>query len=203
MKISDPHRYTLIESQAHLERFCKACNNLPWLAFDTEFIPERYYRSKLCLISVTTPEGNSVIDVLKVSHLKPFIRLIENPSILKITHAGENDYRILVRDYQAKPRNIFDTQLSYGFLDYDYPMGLQLLIERVLGTRISKEELRSDWERRPLKAEQLAYAVRDVAYLHPLMEAIQERLKKEGKLEWAELENRAWEKKRCLQTGSL
>ncbi|MCP5053257.1 MAG: hypothetical protein GY940_39190 [bacterium] len=194
MDSNKAYTWTLIETRPQLERFCRDNNTVDWLAFDTEFIPERYYRSKLCLISVATPKGNFVIDVIKTLAIDPFIRLLEDPRILKITHAGENDYRILVLDYHVKPKNIFDTQLSYGFLDYDYPLGLQLLVRRELGLRISKVELKSDWEKRPLTPKQLDYAVRDVIYLYPLMQELERKLEKSGKLEWAMSENQRWER---------
>lgn len=165
----DNQDWILIEDSTKLDLFYRDNKGVDWLAFDTEFIPERYYFNKLCLISIVTPISNYIIDVLKLSHIRPFIRLLEDPTILKITHAGENDYRILALDHHVIPRNTFDTQLSYGFLDFDYPLGLQTIVEKELKTRISKVEMRSDWEKRPLTQDQLKYAVSDVIHLYPLM----------------------------------
>jgi ribonuclease D len=195
--------WTLIETPEQLEQFYQQNKSAPWLAFDTEFIPERYYHNKLCLISVATPNGNYVIDVIKNPSIKPFIKLLESPEILKITHAGENDYQILLIDYKVRPRNIFDTQLAYGFIHYEYPMGLQFLVERELRQYITKVELRSDWERRPLAHKQLNYAVSDVAYLFPLMKVIEEKLSKEGKLDWAKEECRRWEHPDTFQVNPI
>ena len=128
-KYDKNYTFTLVETEGQLTRFYTDNAHVGWLAFDTEFIPEKYYKYRLCVVSVSTGRGNYIIDVLKVKTIAPLIKLIEEPLILKITHAGENDYRLLVNDYGARPVNIFDTQLSYGFLQYDYPMGLQSLSE--------------------------------------------------------------------------
>jgi ribonuclease D len=185
--------YTLVETGDQLTRFYAENKGIQWMAFDTEFIPEKYFRSKLCVISVATPNGNYVLDAIKLDKLDGVLRLIEAPNILKITHAGENDYQILVTGYNAKPKNLFDTQLSYGFLNSDYPLGLQYLVEKELKIRMDKGELRSDWEQRPLTTEQMEYAVGDVINLYPLMKVLKRKLKRRGKLEWANEENSQWE----------
>jgi ribonuclease D len=173
------------------------------MAFDTEFIPEKYYRYKLCVISVATSKGNYLIDVLKLKRINGFLKLIEDPSILKITHAGENDYQLLVENYGAMPVNVFDTQLAYGFLQYDYPVGLQTLLSRLSNVKLDKGALRSDWEKRPLSSEQCKYAVQDVVYLHSLMISLKRRLKKNGKLDWAEMENRRLQDSTFYQSDPL
>ncbi|MCP5103757.1 MAG: hypothetical protein GY950_10285 [bacterium] len=187
------YTFTLVETEGQLNRFYTESAHVGWLAFDTEFIPEKYYKYKLCVISASTSRGNYIIDVLKLKNIAPFIKIIEDPATLKITHAGENDYQLLVNDHDARPRNVFDTQLSYGFLQYDYPVGLQPLLSKVLRIKLDKGALRSDWERRPLSNEQCRYAVQDVVHLHPLMLAIKRRLKNRGKLDWALQENQRLE----------
>ena len=202
-KYDRDYTFTMVETEGQLNRFYTENTHSGWLAFDTEFIPEKYYKYKLCVISVSTPRGNYIIDVLKQKNIAPFLKLIEDPAIVKITHAGENDYQLLVNDYKAKPVNVFDTQLSYGFLQYDYPMGLQPLLSKVLRIKLNKGALRSDWERRPLSDEQCRYAVRDVIHLHPLMQALTRRLKKKGKLDWALEENRRLEDPEFYQNNPL
>lgn len=185
--------FTLIATEGELNRFYTENTHANWLAFDTEFIPEKYYKYKLCVISAATPRGNYIIDTLKLKRITPFIKMIDDPAIVKITHAGENDFQLLVNDHYAKPRNVFDTQLANGFLQYDYPVGLQPLLQKALRIKLDKGALRSDWERRPLTPEQCQYAVQDVVYLHPLMTALKRRLKRSGKLEWAMEESRRLE----------
>lgn len=196
-------RFTLIETDTQLMGFHKTNRQAPWLAFDTEFIPEKYYRYRLCVISVATAKGNYVLDVLKLKSIGLFLEMINDPAILKITHAGENDYQILIGSYNAKPAHVFDTQLSYAFLQYDYPVGLQQLLHRELNVRLDKGQLKSDWEKRPLTPEQCQYAVEDVVYLHPLMEALERRLKRRKKWRWAVEENRRLEDLDYYRTDPL
>jgi len=197
------YTWTLIDTPRQMKRFYHENRHADWLAFDTEFIPERYYHSKLCLISMATEKGNYVIDVIRNPDLGPFIKLLENKHITKITHAGENDYRILRLDYNVEPENIFDTQLAYGFLDYDYPQGLQILLYKEMKLRIPKVELRSDWEKRPLSQEQLSYAVGDVVHLFALKNVLEQQLKEESKLAWASDECRRWEASDYFDTAPL
>ncbi len=195
--------YRLIETEEQMERFYQQSKDARWLAFDTEFIPEKYYRYKLCLISAATSKGNYIIDVLKLKSIEPFLKLIQRASILKITHAGENDYQLLMDNYGILPSNVFDTQLSHGFLHYEYPLGLQTMVKKVLKKRIDKGQLRSDWERRPLTEEQCRYAIGDVVYLHAMTTKIRNRLKKNKKLLWAEEENRRLEAPEYYQSDPL
>ncbi len=202
-KFDNDYKFTLVETEGQLNRFSTESAHVGWVAFDTEFIPEKYYKYKLCVISASTPRGNFIIDTLKLKHIVPFIKLIENPAIVKITHAGENDYQMLVNDHDARPRNVFDTQLSNGFLQFDYPVGLQPLIYKALRIKVDKGALLSDWEKRPLTGEQCQYAVKDVVYLHPLMVSLQRRLKRAGKLEWAMEENQRLENRDYYKTDPL
>ncbi len=177
--------------------------DITWIAFDTEFIPEKYYRYKLCVISAATENGNYLFDVLRLKHIDPFLKMVQNPDILKITHAGENDYQILLDNYEVLPLNVFDTQLSHGFVQFDYPLGLLTMVKKVLKRKIDKGQLRSDWERRPLSADQCRYAIGDVVYLHALMIKIKNRLKRNKKWEWAKEENRRLESAEYYQTDPL
>jgi ribonuclease D len=186
-------KYKLIEKEIELNDFYQENKNVDWIAFDTEFIGEKYFRHKLCLIAVTSKHGNYLIDTIKIENIKPFIKLIEDKKIIKVTHAGENDYRTLVNDYKAKPKNIFDTQLSSGFLGYGYPISLQKLIENELKIKVPKTLSASDWEKRPLSPAQLEYALNDVIHLGELEHNLKTKLEKLNRLEWVIQENKRFE----------
>ena len=96
MYMSQAIQYNLIETQDDLEHFYRTNKNVTQLAFDTEFVGEKRYYTLLCLVQVATEHGFYLIDPLKIKDLRPFLRLLEDPNILKITHAGENDYRLLL-----------------------------------------------------------------------------------------------------------
>jgi ribonuclease D len=185
--------YILIETQDDLEHFYLENKNVTQLAFDTEFVGEKRYYTLLCLVQVATEHGFYLIDSLKVKDLRPFLRLLEDPSILKITHAGENDYRLLYQNFETVPQNIFDTQVAAGFLGYGYPTSFMRLVEGELEVRLDKGYAVTDWEMRPFKKKQLEYALNDVYYLNDLYLRLSAQLQKAQRLNWALSEMKYWE----------
>ncbi len=193
MSRKEPFSYKLIESQAALLNFVAEHEQIAWLAFDTEFIGEKRYLPLLCLIQIASPAGFYLIDPFKVDHLEPFLAMISNPNIMKITHAGENDYRILYHDFGITPKNIFDTQLAAGFLGYNYPISFQRLVEQELNISLDKSYVVADWEERPLRQKALDYALNDVAFLHRLYVKLSAKLEKTVRWAWLKSELSKWE----------
>lgn len=185
--------YQLLEDNDRLEEFYQQNKHTSWLAFDTEFVGEKRYYTLLCLIQVTTEEGVYLIDPIKIKDLQPFLRLIEDPNIVKITHAGDNDYRLLNTAFGTVPQNVFDTQLAAGFIGYRYPISFQNLVEGELGLRLKKGYAVADWESRPFQQRQLTYALDDVIPLHDLWMRIQKKLKSLKREHWVREELSAWE----------
>jgi ribonuclease D len=163
------------------------------LALDTEFIGERRFETLLCLIQVATPNGYYLIDPIKVSELTPFLILVEDENILKLTHAGENDYRLLNLYWGTIPKNLFDTQIASGFVGHGYPTSYGKLVEKEIGVAIDKGYAATDWEARPLKKKQLEYALSDVVYLYGLFQKLKNSLLKNNRLTWVESEMEKWE----------
>ena len=178
-------KYTLVEDVRELDRFHHALKEAEWLCFDTEFVGEKRYRTLICLIQVTSAAGNFLLDPLRLPHLDPLFDLIEDPNVLKVTHAGENDYRLLYQQHDILPKNVFDTQVAAGLLGYHYPSGLSKIVSGELGINLRKGFAVTDWEARPFSQKQLDYALEDVVILEPLWQKLQSRLKKSGRLDWA------------------
>lgn len=185
--------YQLIDNETDLIKFANQNEDVEWMGFDTEFIGEKRYYTLLCLIQVATVHGNYLIDSIKIKDLNPFFDLIENPDILKITHAGENDYRILNNQYDVIPQNVFDTQIGAGFIGYRYPLSFGKLLDSELGVRISKGYTVTDWKARPLKNKQVKYALNDVIYLEELYQKIKDQLEHFDRVEWMKNEMSIWE----------
>lgn len=177
--------YQLLETPTDIERFGKENQNIDWLALDTEFIGEKRYHTLLCLIQVTTEHGNYVFDVLKCDKIQPLLDLIQDEAIVKITHAGENDYRLLNALYGIYPKNLFDTQIAAGFIGYKYPVSFRYLLEEELRVRLNKSQTVTDWEQRPIKPKQMQYAIEDVIFLRELREKMLKKLSKAGRKTWA------------------
>jgi ribonuclease D len=161
-------KYQLIEDQRALDRFYDELRDVEWMCFDTEFVGEKRFRTLICLIQVTCPAGNYLLDPIRLPNIDPLLDLISNPDILKITHAGENDYRLLYQQYGILPSNVFDTQIAAGMLGYHYPSGLGKIVSGELNINLRKGYAVTDWESRPFSQKQLDYALEDVVILEPL-----------------------------------
>ena len=192
MKIST-EEYTLIENAAALRQFAAENSQVKWMGFDTEFIGEKRFTTLLCLIQIATEHGYYLIDTLKIKKLEPLLQMMQDPAILKITHAGENDYRLLHHQFGIRPRNIFDVQIAAGFVGYKYPISFQKIVEKEVGVRLSKGYTVSDWEARPINSRQIKYALNDVLYLHDIWIALKQKLEALNRLEWVLEECKTYE----------
>ena len=188
--------YQLIVNQKELEKFTDRHRQLPWMCFDTEFVGERRYETRLCLIQVASDHGFFLIDPFEILDLSPFLDLIENPGIKKIAHAGENDYRLLYNNYGVLPRNIFDTQVAAGFVGYKYPLSFKRLAEREIEFTLDKGYTIANWESRPFTPKQLKYALNDVVPLKQLHDSLAQKLDQLERRHWAEQEFAQQEKEK-------
>ena len=168
--------YTLITAQNELKSFYEEHKNVKWLAFDTEFISEKRYYAQLCLVQVASEKGLFLIDTIEIQNISLFLELIEDEQILKITHAGGNDYRLFNSLYDTLPKNIYDVQIAAGFIGYRYPLALDSLLREELGVHISKSQKISNWADRPFSQGQIKYALIDVIHLKRLFDSIDQKL---------------------------
>lgn len=181
-----------ITTTQQLQQFAQDNQGITWLGFDTEFINEKRFYALLCLIQVITEHGVYILDPLTLPDLAPFLAMVEDPSILKITHAGENDYRLLNSLYGTYPKNLFDTQIAAGFLTFTYPISFQKLVSSELKVSLNKSSSVTDWEARPIRAQQLTYAINDVLYLPELWQKMTAQLEKLNRVHWCQEEVNKW-----------
>ncbi|NJL77079.1 MAG: ribonuclease D [Saprospiraceae bacterium] len=187
--------YELIQNESELAKFKADNQDITWMSLDTEFIGERRYQTLLCLIQVATERGLYVLDPLKLSNIQPILDLIINPNVTKITHAGENDYRLINELYGIFPINVFDTQIAAGFLGYKFPISFRKLVEEELGIRLSKDQTVTDWEMRPMKNGQIKYALEDIIPLHSLWQRLTHKISTLQRLDWVQEETQRLEQK--------
>ncbi|WP_456374115.1 ribonuclease D [Thiolapillus sp.] len=173
-----------IETAAQLHDFVKQMEDSPWLAVDTEFIRERTYYPRLCLIQVANEYTAAAIDPLALDNLEPLRELLLNPAREKVFHAARQDQEIFLHEWGALPQPVFDTQPAAALLGYGDQIGYGKLIQQVLGVELAKDHSRTDWSRRPLDKAQLRYALDDVIYLGQAYIKMKQALKKQGRLEW-------------------
>jgi len=153
----------------------------PIICVDTEYDSFRYFRAVLCLIQIEADEKTYLFDPLNGLDYSFLGSVFADPNILKVMHAGDNDVRILKRDYGFAFHNIFDTHRAASILGCHY-LSLAALVGRYLGIEFEKKKSmqRSRWDTRPLSWEQLQYAVEDTAYLKDLYRRLEEEIEERG-----------------------
>lgn len=182
-----------LEKQNDFDRVMESLANEPWIGFDTEFVGEKTYIPVLCLIQIVSERDIYLVDTLRIADLDGLLSILEDPKVLKITHAGDNDYRLLNTLYGTVPNNTFDTQIAAGFVGYNYPAGFAKIVERELRVTLAKSHTVADWGARPLDPKALEYAIEDVKYLPALHEKFTGKLRKHHREAWTREENRKWE----------
>src|SRR4051812_47028438 len=160
---------------------------------DTEFVSERRYKPLLCLVQVVVGERIEILDPLGDLDPAPLAEVLADPEVEVVLHAGRQDVALLKRSWNTEMRNIFDTQVAAGFAGYGAQSGYDSLVRSLLGLSAKGAEGFSRWDRRPLTADQIEYARADVEHLLPMADALKERLRGSGRLEWAREECRALE----------
>lgn len=148
---------------------------------DTEFMSERTYWAKLCLVQVSWPHGIALVDPLACD-VRALADVLHSPATM-ITHAGASDLPILERAVGARPAGLFDVQLAAGFVGLGLP-SLGSLVSVLLGVRLDKSEQLADWSVRPLSPAIRKYAAADVEYLFPLTQELSHRLQELGREAW-------------------
>lgn len=174
-----------IDSDEKLKEISKLLKNNDYIILDTEFIREKNYYPKLCLIQVAA--SNNVlacIDPLAINDLSPFIEILKDPSITKVFHASYQDLEIFYYLMDCVPAPIFDTQPAASVLGIGDQIGYARLVEELLGVQLEKSQSRTDWSRRPLSQKQIDYAIDDVRYLQKIYPLMRSKLEQKNRLEW-------------------
>ena len=186
--------YPLISSRDELEELATAARSTARIGLDTEFLREKTYRPRLCLVQVAIDDAIYLVDPLEVSDLTPIVDLIADPGVEVVVHAGRQDLELFYEQFGALPRAIFDIQMAAGFAGYGASLAYGRLVEAALGVSLEKGESYSDWCRRPLTGAQLTYAADDVRYLIAAADRITRALEEQGRLDWAREEMTVFER---------
>jgi ribonuclease D len=177
-----------ISDRPGLEAVCSRLGGTSRFAVDTEFVGENSFVPCLELIQVATDDFAAIIDVPAVGSLEPFVEPLNNPNIEKVVHAGRQDLEILALHCGQSPRPIFDTQIAAAMVGYGTQVAYSQLVQRIVGQQLSKSHTLTNWSHRPLTSDQLTYAAEDVLFLLPVRDHLHEKLKRLGRLEWAQEE---------------
>jgi ribonuclease D len=176
--------YTLIDDAARLaDTLGRLDPGLRW-AVDTEFVRERTYHPRLCLVQAAIGADMVLVDPLRIGDeelLRQFLGASRQPRVI---HAARQDIEVLLPVTVEPLAPLLDTQLAAALLGFPAQIGYGDLVRQVLGVELKKGHARTDWAARPLKLEQLEYAADDVRYLLPVAEELESRLEAAGRLDW-------------------
>ena len=176
---------TVIDTTDALASFCGRLAAHDFVTVDTEFMREKTYYAKLCLIQAASPDEAAVIDPLAEGlDLTPFLDLMADESTLKVFHAARQDLEIFHHLMKAVPTPLFDTQVAAMACGYGDQIGYEPLVRQVTGASVDKGSRFTDWSRRPLSDKQLTYALGDVTHLVDVYRKLSSVLEETGRAAW-------------------
>lgn len=175
-----------------LAQFCEAAKVEPYVTIDTEFLRERTYYAKLCLVQMALPgdEGKAVlIDPLADGlSLAPLYELLVHKDTVKVFHAARQDLEIFYVEGGVLPYPMFDTQVAAMVCGFGEQVGYETLVKRIAKETVDKTSRFTDWSRRPLTEAQKSYALADVTHLRVIYEHLEQQLEKTKRLSWVQEE---------------
>ncbi len=182
-----------ITTTEDLAAFCLEAAKRPYVTVDTEFLRERTYYSKLCLLQMAYQDdaGQDAVLVDPLAEglsLDPVYDLFRNENVVKVFHAARQDLEIFCIDAGVIPAPLFDTQVAAMVCGYGEQVGYETLVRKICKSELDKSSRFTDWSRRPLTEAQAKYAALDVTYLRDIYEVLAARLEKSGRARWVEEE---------------
>src|SRR6056297_3715634 len=183
----------IITTTSDLAAFCERAAQTPYVTVDTEFLRERTYYSKLCLVQLAY-RGDGETDAALVDplaeglSLEPLLDLFRNPDVVKVFHAARQDLEIFYIDHGVIPKPLFDSQVAAMVAGFGEQVGYETLVRKIAKQSLDKSSRFTDWSRRPLSDQQKAYALADVTHLRVIYEYLRNRLAETGREKWVEEE---------------
>lgn len=175
-----------INTPDQLVKLCEQIKKEPWLALDTEFLREKTYYPKFCLLQIATPEWVACIDPIALPSLDILFEVLYSPSIVKVFHSCRQDLEIFYQLTGKLPEPIFDTQIAAPLLGFQENPGYAMLVSSLLNVNLNKAHTRADWSKRPLIDAEIQYAADDVIYLCKIYQMMLQKLAELGRADWLE-----------------
>ncbi len=185
----------MIAKTGELAAFCGRAANSRYVTVDTEFIRDRTYYSRLCLVQLAIPGKASdcavLVDPLAEGlSLDPLYRLLSDTNVVKVFHAARQDIEIFFTYGDVIPDPLFDTQVAAMVCGFSDQVGYETLVRKIARQSLDKRSRFTDWARRPLSEAQKRYALADVTHLRVIYEHLDRELRKSGRASWLEEELR-------------
>ena len=175
-----------INTPEQLATLCEQIKKESWLALDTEFLREKTYYPKFCLLQIATPEWVACVDPIALPSLDSLFEVIYSPSIVKVFHSCRQDLEIFYQLTGKIPEPLFDTQIAAPLLGFQENPGYAMLVSSLLNINLNKAHTRADWSKRPLIEAEIQYAADDVIYLCKIYQMMLQKLAELGRGEWLE-----------------
>ena len=180
---------SLITTTAQLADFCARQQNADFITVDTEFMRERTFWPKLCLVQIGGADESVAIDPLAEGiDLTPLFGLMNDPKILKVFHAARQDVEIFYNLTGRVPAPMFDSQVAAMVCGYGEAASYETLAASLAGAKVDKSSRFTDWAMRPLSEKQLTYALGDVIYLRDVYRKLIAMLEKNNRVSWVQEE---------------
>ena len=178
-----------ITTTAELAEFCDQAASQPYVTVDTEFLRERTYYSKLCLVQLAMPGKDDstavLVDPLADGlSLDPLYALFRNTDVVKVFHAARQDLEIFFVEAGVFPEPLFDTQVAAMVCGFGEQVGYETLVRKICHAGVDKTSRFTDWSRRPLSDAQKQYALADVTHLRQIYEFLADKLEESGRARW-------------------
>ena len=176
----------IIQTQEQLNQLCADLSKASYLAIDTEFLRDKTYFPRLCLLQMAGPtvEAAAIDPFIEGLDWSPVRDLMANKNVLKVFHAARQDLEIFYHLYKVLPTPIYDTQVAAMVCGFGDQVAYNALVRDLTGQELEKNAQFTDWSRRPLSPKQIRYALDDVVYLRDVYEKLHERLIKQGREQW-------------------
>lgn len=176
---------SVITTNEALNALCDRLSKSDYVTVDTEFLRDKTYYSKLCLIQIADDNEYHAIDTLAGGlDLAPFYDLMTNEKVVKVFHAAKQDIEIFVNQANVVPKPLFDSQIAAMVCGFGDSIGYEKLVMALCNKTLDKSTRFTDWSRRPLTERQIDYALGDVTHLRIIYKKLKEKLELSGREHW-------------------
>jgi ribonuclease D len=154
------------------------------IGVDTEFLRERTFFPKLCLLQLAAGDDIWCVDTLRGGSLELLVPALTAATSRKVIHSARQDLEAFYLSVKRVISPVFDTQIAAGCIGLKPQIGYAELVKTLLKVTLPKGQTRTDWSKRPLTSDQLEYAADDVMYLEEIADLLTERLRTLGREQW-------------------
>jgi ribonuclease D len=173
-----------IDRSDELDALARTLSTPASIGVDTEFLRERTFFPKLCLLQLSAAGQIWCVDTLRVGSLDALMPALTSAGSRKLIHAARQDLEAVYLTSKQVISPVFDTQIAAACIGLKPQIGYAELVKTLLDITVPKGQTRTDWSKRPLTHEQLVYAADDVLYLGAIADELTGRLGVLGREHW-------------------